>query len=173
MNAFLFTMIIGQGTDGRPVHPGRKPSQAATADGKPVTAKEVRESFVRAGELIKKVGQRSSGAPAIAANNRPATRSEVVAEMARIYKAAEPGFRFTPVSVPFDPSKFKIDATQKPALSMLVTRGFVARIGPLAVGPQPGLTTKEFGDALGFFLARLSQLSHLPSSKWTPMLQGG
>lgn len=112
------------------------------------------------------------GEPKLAATDRPATRSEIVGEMDRLFRAAQPGFFFTPAAVPHDPSKFKIDPAQKLALDKLVTLGFVARIGPLAVGPQSGLTAKQFGDALGFFMARASQLSHLPSSRWTPMLQG-
>jgi len=164
--------LTGQVPSGRPVHPGAKPSPASEADAKPVTAREVRESFVRTIGLMEKVRGSSLGKPALPAADRPATRAEIVGEMNRLFRAAQPGFFFTPAPVAHDASVFRIDAAQKSALDKLVTLGFVAKIGPLAVGPQPGLTTKQFGDALGFFMARASQLSHLPNSRWTPMLQG-
>lgn len=168
----LVPVLLTQEEKGRPVHPGAKPSVSAEADNKPVTAREARESFSRVIALVTKVNGRPLGTPKIVAADRPATRSEIVAEMDRIFLAAQSGFFYTPAAVKHDASKFKIDAAQKAALDRLVNRGFVARIGPLAVGPQAGLTVKQFGDALGFFMARASQLSHLPSARWTPMLQG-
>jgi len=170
MSVLLFAVIVAQGAPKRPVHPGRPLGEIA--DTRPVTAREVRESFDRVSGLYKKVNDKSWGTTAVPAADRAATRTEIVAEMARIYKAAASSIRFTPAASKFDPAKFRIDASVKPSLSKLVSLGYVAPIGPLAVGPQPGLTTKEFGDALGFFVARLSQTTHLPSSKWTPMLQG-
>lgn len=169
MSPLLFAIVAQQG---RPVHPKTAPSLPAAVATKPVTAREAREALGRAATLLTKVSGRSLGACSIPSADRPASRSEIVGEMARLYTAAEPTFRFTPASVPFDPSKFKIDPARKAALSRLVLHGCVARIGPLATGPGPGLTPKEFGDALGFFMARLSQMGHLPSPKWTPILQG-
>lgn len=169
MNALVFAFIVGQG---RPVHPGGKVVLPASAASKPVTAREAREAFTKVAALLMKTNGRPLGTTSIPAADRPATRAEIVAEMARLYKAAEPAFRFTPAPTTHDASKFRIDAAQKAPLDRLVTRGAVARIGPLAVGPTLGLTPKQFGDALGFFMARVSQLSHLPSPKWTPMLQG-
>jgi hypothetical protein len=171
MNAFLFAIAMQQVPATKPVHPGQKPSAAAAADVKPVTAREARETFLRVEDLLRKVNGKPLGMPTIAAADRPVTRVEVVSEMARLYKAAEPIFKFTPAPVPHDKSKFKIDAAVAPALDRLVTRGCVARIGPLAVGPGPGLTPKQFGDAVGFFTSRVQQMVHLPSAKWTPMLQ--
>jgi hypothetical protein len=60
---------------------------------------------------------------------------------------------------------------QRDNLEMLVRMGAVAKIGPLATGPGNVLTVPEFGDAIGFFLARMAQMTHLPSSKWTPALR--
>lgn len=171
MNAFLFAVVMHQDVAGKPVHPGKKPSAVASADTKPVTAREARDTFIQVAELLRKVNGRSFGVPAIAAADRPVTRAEVLKEMVRLHKAAEPVFKFTPAPVPHDKAKLKIDAALLPALDRLVSGGFVARIGPLAVGPQPGLTPKQFGDAVGFFTSRVSQVAHLPSAKWTPMLQ--
>jgi hypothetical protein len=155
---------------GKPTHPSHT---AAPVGNAPVTAREAREAFGRAATLLLKVNGRSLGASGIPAAERPVTRGEVVAEMARLYNAAEPTFRFIPIAAPYDPSKFRIDLGQRPSLTKLVVRGCVGRIAPLAVGPGPGLTPSQFGDALGFFMARLAQMSHLPSPEWTPSLQPG
>jgi hypothetical protein len=32
-------------------------------------------------------------------------------------------------------------------------------------------TASQFGDTLGFFLARVAETTYTPSSKWTPILQ--
>ncbi|RYG25508.1 hypothetical protein EON82_06850 [bacterium] len=173
MNAFLFAVVMHQGAPDKPVHPGRKPTAAATADTKPVTAREARAAFIRVGELLGKVNGHPLGMSGLPAIDRPVTRAEVVTEMGRLYKAAEPTFKFTPVAVVYDRSKLRIDAALLPTLNRLVTRGMVARLGPLAVGPQPTLTPKQLGDAIGFFTSRVAQMSHLPSAKWTPMLQKG
>jgi hypothetical protein len=44
----------------------------------------------------------------------------------------------------------------------------------VAVGPNKDtLTIEEFGDALGYFFARLADLTHTPSFEYSPYLGGG
>ncbi len=165
----LLVLVVAQ-TAGKPVHPTRK---VLAVDAAPVTAREVRVAFVRAATLLFKVNGRALGTPRVPEADRAATRAEIVAEMGRFYTQAETTFRFIPANVRHDPTKYRMDASQRVTLDKLVTRGCVAPIGPLAVGPSAGLTPKEFGDALGFFVARLGQMGHLPSPQWTPILQSG
>ena len=154
----------------KPAHPPRTSQKVSLA---PVTAREAQAAFGKLGSLLQKVGGVAYGPSSIVAEDRAATRTEIVAEMMRFYRAAEPTFRFIPALVPYSASMFKIDAAQKLSLSKLVSRGCIGRIAPLAVGPDATLTPKEFGDALGFFSARLMQMSHLPSPEFTPSLQEG
>lgn len=172
MLPFVLYLVQAQGetTPNKPVHPGHK-AAAATEDKRPITAREAGQAFDRLAGLFQKVNGVALGATTLPTSDRLATRSEIVAEMGRLMKAAAPTIRFTPAPVRHDPSVFRIDAAQRATLDRLVTLGFVARIGPLVVGPSPNLTPHEFGDALGFFMARLAQVSHLPSPKWTPMLE--
>ncbi len=168
MTPLILAVVFQQG---RPIHP--KTLASTLVSDKPVTAREARETFGRMVALLTKVHGQPLGTGSIPLADRPVTRTETVAEMARIYRASEPTFRFTPAPTPYDASKFRIDAMQKTSLGRLVKQGCVAPLGPLATGPGLGLTPKEFGDAVGFFMARLSQVSHMPSPKWTPMLQEG
>lgn len=165
----LLVLALLQTADGRLAHP--KVKTLPPVGSGPVTAREARESFLRASALLTKVHGVGLGLGSIPAADRPATRAEIVAEMTRLAKASEPTFRFTPALAKYTPARFKIDTAQRAALGRLVGRGLVAPVGPLATGPGPGLTPKELGDALGFFVSRLAQMSHLPSPKWTPMLQ--
>jgi hypothetical protein len=54
---------------------------------------------------------------------------------------------------------------------MLVRLGAVARVGPLATNKSDTIDAPDFGDAIGFFLARMAEITHQPSSKWTPWLR--
>jgi hypothetical protein len=110
----------------------------------------------------------------IQASNQPVTRTEVVREFERTFSLAEPSFKFTPAKVKFDSSQFTLsDAESKTRLKKLVAWGAVARLGPLACGSKPTLGIHDFGDAVGFFISRVSSLTHYPSSRWTPYLNGG
>jgi hypothetical protein len=41
----------------------------------------------------------------------------------------------------------------------------------LATGPTDSITVSDFGDAIGFFVSRVAQMSHMPNRKWTPWLR--
>ncbi|CAN5656432.1 hypothetical protein BH11ARM2_BH11ARM2_30170 [soil metagenome] len=102
----------------------------------------------------------------------PITRSAIISEFDRLVVIAEPSFKVTTRPVKYDAARFTIkDASAKSQLGKLVKGGYVARIGPLATGSKDTLTTAEFGDAVGFLLARVSEASTMPSTKWTPYLQ--
>ncbi|RYG32216.1 hypothetical protein EON81_21160 [bacterium] len=114
----------------------------------------------------------SSGRSTLMPDRTPVTRAAVLAEFDRLVKVAEPAFKVTPRPVKFDSKRFTVkDTTALARLSNLVKGGYVAKIGPLATGARDTLTTAEFGDAVGFLLARVSEASTMPSTKWTPYLQ--
>ena len=159
------------GQAGKPVHPEHKAPATLAEDTRPVSAHEAATAFERVASLLKSTGGMSYGETAIPHLDRPVTRNEVVAEMNRLYIIATPALRFTPVPVRHDTSVFRIDASLRPALDRLVTFGYVARIGPLVVGPSPSLLPKELGDAIGVFMARVAQTTHTPNPKWTPILK--
>ena len=155
----------------KPVHPVRTPTLSVAQEASPVSALEARAAFARWIALCGKVADVNLGVPSIPAVGRPVRRAEVIVEMQRLYRAAEPAIRFTPAEIRFDASKLSIDSPNKPALLRLVARGFIGPVSPLATSPLSSLSIRQFGDALGFFGARLAQVSHLPSPLWTPMLK--
>lgn len=141
----------------------------------PVSQAEVRAVFIRVNKILSdsELVKRPVGDPFIPDHKTPATRSQIVAELSRVYQSASPSFKVSLRPVKVDLKAIRVpDAATRRRLTTLIAAGTVARYGPLASGPGPGLTTSEFGDALGFFLARISELTNMPSSKWTPYLHG-
>jgi hypothetical protein len=106
----------------------------------------------------------------IGSGSSPVTRDQVVAEMDREYEALRPQIKFTPNPAPIDPDMLRISASVKPKLIKLIKLGFIGRVAPLATGPKASLEPAEFGDAIGFFITRMAQLTHMPSPKWSPLL---
>jgi hypothetical protein len=140
----------------------------------PVTQGEADATFARVAGLFKSllhvsVAAKKSQGPA----SSPVKRADVVAEFVRFYKAAEPAFTLTPASVHVDLPRITFDtAAERPGLIKMIERGCVGNYGPLATGKVQTLTVQDFGDSIGYFLSRISECTHLPSSKWTPYLHG-
>jgi hypothetical protein len=140
-----------------------------------VTHDEAYKTFVRVEEILRDV----TGADAPATSTKfqtgsaaPATRAQIVEEFSRLYDMVRPRARLTPRPVPVDEAVLQMDGPQRNALIRLIRLGAVATHGPLATGPQDGLEPKEFGDAIGFFIARMGEITHMPS-RFSPPLMGG
>jgi hypothetical protein len=148
-------------------------AQARPANNAPVTEAEVALSVARMEQAIQSV-LRITAMPKrpIRASNQVATREHIVREFDRLFELARPHFKFTPNQVRFDATMLNIGAAERPALEKLIGWGAVAKVGPLATSPTPGLTPREYGDALGFMLLRIADLTHTPSSRWSPYLMG-
>jgi len=110
--------------------------------------------------------------PTIAKSGQPVSRDQIILEMMKILNESKTAVKFVPKPVKFDPAVFKTgSAGAKAALAKLVKWGMVAPVGVLATGPKATLSIDDFGDALGFFLSRYSDVTHMPSTKWSPFLQ--
>lgn len=150
----------------------KKSSMAGVDPKSTVTRAEAASVFARARKAI--IAAHIGNIPAkatIVSDNKPVTRDEVIIEMAKLLESAKKAIKLVPSPVRYDASQFKVGAAAKPALSKLAAWGFVAPVGPLATGPKPTLTIQEFGDALGFYLSRFCDVTHMPSTKWSPYLQ--
>jgi hypothetical protein len=147
---------------------------APVVSSRPVTEAEADATFDRVTGLYKSVLHLTVSSRHSPANPAaPITRSEVIAEFVRLYKAAEPGFTLTPKPVPVEYSRLTFDKpSEKAGLIMMIQRGCVGTYGPLATGKVTTLTVQEFGDSVGFFLARVAECTHVSSTKWTPYLHG-
>lgn len=154
----------------------KKTRTAASTTNGPLTQAELYASIEKAESAVRRVvlAANPGGMAHRSAEDRPAKRTEVIAEFGRLFTLARPHFKFTPRFVKYDPKVLSIplqDAARKP-LEDMIKFGFVGRIGPIAAGSAPTLTLDEYGDALGFFLARMGDLTHTPSAKWSPYLFG-
>lgn len=167
----LSVALAGQGSGEKPKI--KKANVTGVDQNSPVSKAEAAAVFARARKAI----AASRIAPVttksgIAGGNGPVTREEVILEMNRILQGSRKSIKFVPMLTSYDAKRFKVgSASAKGALNKLVAWGFVAPVGPLASGPKPGLTVAQFGDAVGFFMARLADVTHMPSPKWSPYLQ--
>jgi hypothetical protein len=150
----------------------KKPRTPTRAPSGAVTQAEAVAVLSRAEKIMRSVlGIRGGPATTLKAGSAPVTNAQIVKEFDRLYSLAKPTFKFTPPKVKYDPKVLAAnDAATKAALEKLVGWGFVARLGPLATSKKDGLSIPQFGDAIGFFLTRLSDLSHTPSTRWSPYL---
>ncbi|MDX2064755.1 MAG: hypothetical protein SFX74_03325 [Fimbriimonadaceae bacterium] len=148
--------------------PKFKPKPAATVD-PVVTQADARRNFLRY-EAILRTRLKIAGAATsdVPNSTKPVTRAQIVGTFARWHTMIEPKQRSTPTAVKFDAARL---ATRDPRLAKLVRAGFVAKIGPVSTRKTDQFTAREFGDAIGIFLARAAETTYMPSSKWTPILQ--
>jgi len=102
----------------------------------------------------------------------PASRSSLLLEFKRLYELAKPSFRFMPPKLPVDTRAKASSETANRALFELVSGGFVSPVGPIAVGPGESMKLEDFADSVGFFVARIADLTHTPTRKYSPYLQG-
>jgi hypothetical protein len=103
-------------------------------------------------------------------------RSEILAEMDKLFEASKPKFTMTPRPYRYDEELIRKHnkAADADRLIKLCRWGVVSPAGPLAIGPDTGLTPLQLGDALGSFVIQISALTHQPNPLWSPpMMKGG
>jgi len=165
----LVSVCFGQGDGGlKKTH--RAPIATSAA---PVSEAEADATFQHVADLFKAILHINVTNSHAKSSTALVTKAEVVAEMTRFYKAAQPAFTLTPKLVKVDLPRVTIDKpSEKANLIMLIERGCVGNYGPLATGKTNSLSVQEFGDAVGYFLCRIAECTHTPSTKWTPYLHG-
>lgn len=160
------------GGSGEPARAQPRPGAAASTD--PVTRSEARAVFTRIDEVVRRVIVRKPGpgVSSIPAGTAPVTRSEVVREMNRLFDLVQEQVVFTPRPIQFDREPITILETdpQRAALEKLIRWGFVGRVAPLATSNEATLSINVFGDALALFVARLCEVTHTPSAKFSPWM---
>lgn len=171
--------------------PMKSPKPTITSNA-PVTGSEARAVFIRMESVMRTVLKMNASSPAashsgavsrsgvasksgavsISGGSQPVRRDQIVAEMTRQYDLIRPKVKFTPKAVPFDSGVLNMHPPkQKANLEMLIRLGAIAKVGPLATNRTDTITVPEFGDAVGFFMSRMAEITHQPSSKWSPWLR--
>jgi hypothetical protein len=143
----------------------------ATGTEAPVSQTEAATIFSKAEHVMKDVLQLKISTPAFPKGTGVATRSQILKHFAALYTALEPKFKF---STPAQRSAAGVISLKDPQIKLtalrLETLGFIDRYGPLVTSKSDGLLPNEFGDALGYFMARVAELTHTPSTKFSPYL---
>lgn len=158
MKPFLALLIVGFGA----LAPAQSPA--------PVNRNEAAAVFNRTAKLLTATLGLTGTAPTFVASPKVADRVTIVAYLAKLYRLIEPKIVVTPPPTQFDPGVITLKQPARKDAETLIRRGFADPIGPLVAGKAIGLTPHEFGDALGYFLARVADVTHTPSSKYSPAL---
>ncbi|MCE9559801.1 MAG: hypothetical protein K8R88_12725 [Armatimonadetes bacterium] len=140
---------------------------------KPVTRIEAQLIVSRMDDILHDLYKGASNEkPVISGSQeKSVTRSEIIDSFYFLFTKAKSGFKFMPRLAKSDPKKFQLlNASAKSQGDTLVKWGFLAPVGPLLTDSKQEISITQFGDAVGYFLARLSELTHKPSSKYSPDL---
>ncbi|MEZ0326547.1 MAG: hypothetical protein ACAH95_11640 [Fimbriimonas sp.] len=139
-----------------------------------VTEAEAKVVFEKAEKMLRKLTKSTTLLKPIPLSGSSAVaRSKVVMQLDRLYEMIRQKVRLTPRRVPINAGVLRMSGPAKDKLARLVKLGAIGNYGPLAAGPADKLTVKEFGDALGFFIARMAEMTHMPNPKWSPALMDG
>jgi hypothetical protein len=148
--------------------PRPKPVPAAAGF---VTEADAKAVFARAEKMIRRITKSTAKVEPIAlSGNQPISRAKTVMQFKRLYEVVRPQVKVTPRPVKVDIAIIRMSEPTKAVLIKLVKMGAIGNHSHLAAGPLDKLTPADFGDSLGFFLARMAQMTHTPSSEWSPPL---
>ena len=138
----------------------------------PVTVAEASVTLKKMVALINKELHLSLVAKSLSGSSlSPVQRADVVESLGAIYRGIEPKFTNSPRKTQVEMARLVVDRpSDKKNAVLLVEKGFIAPLGALVTGKKKTVTVPEFGDAIGYFLARTAECSYMPSVKWTPIL---
>lgn len=149
-----------------------RPSAAKAAE-TPITMDEMADVMQRIETAVMRTVFRNYRSVAKAkGGSEPATTGKMIAAFGKLFDRCKPKFKLTPKMTAYDASVLTIKPgePERSTLEKLVKWGFVGPVGPLATSETKTLTPVQFGDALGLYLSRLAELTHTPSSEWSPYL---
>lgn len=147
---------------------------ASGALAQPVTRAEVSATLVKTEGIFRTVLKLPAKTILASTDKALATRAQIIDGFYALYTVAKPKFTMSLPAVPYEPKRLAADikGETRIRLEKLIKEGFVAPYGPLATSPGAGLSVAEYGDALGQVIARTMERTHLPSTAWSPYLQG-
>jgi hypothetical protein len=140
-------------------------------DPSPVTRGEARAVFTEVRQILNRVLNTSIPAsPRIPSGSAPVTREQIVSEMTQDWGLVAGKAKFAPNPTPIEASVLKIAPAERAHLIGLIKLGLVGKVSPLATGPTDTMDAKDLGDAVGFYLSRIAQVTHMPDPKWSPII---
>jgi hypothetical protein len=119
-------------------------------------------------------------APKIAKDAGPVTCTEahnvldqvqILDELDRFERQFQPYYTLKPRTQYCNAAVVKFTGLERQKAIRLIKLGFLEPVAPMVTGPAGTLTVAQFSEAVGFFIERWSDMTHLPSVKWSPDLQ--
>jgi hypothetical protein len=145
------------------------PSDSST----PLKENELQATIVKYENILRQVLE----LPAAKISPKPTTanpvkREMIIAEMSRLFEICRPTFKFTPRFTTYKTETIGLAkvSKQRANLEKLIKWGAVAKTDPFVISKQETVSLALFADAFGLFLIRMADLTHTPSSKWSPYL---
>lgn len=140
----------------------------------PVTQGEVRGTLLTTEKHFRTVLKMPPPKPSgkMLGDGDPTTRTFIIQRFAVFVETFRPKFKIRPRPLSVDLKRLgSFPEPVRNKLVALIRGGFVAPFGPLATGKEERMTLKEYGDALGFLITRIAEVTHMPSPKFSPYLQ--
>lgn len=147
----------------------------STSASSPVLRSEAASVYKSIGAIIARTILKSKTlAPRTGVGAGVESRTDVIDELYRLFQKSKGALSYTPRMDPLCGSllSLKPNHPSRPKLELLVRWGFVDRADILATSTATTLTPEQFGDAVGYFLARLCELTHTPETEFTPAMMG-
>lgn len=136
-------------------------------DSAPITVAEFNQVAARVEKALQKAIGPLKLAPLSKDAKVPVAAPEVVGRLHIWFAAAKPKFRLTPKMAKPDGTRHTFATPQlKELLAWRLMNPKALLITDRTLRVSPG----ELGDTLGYFLTRLAELTHAPSSKFTPSM---
>lgn len=101
---------------------------------------------------------------------KPVQRTQVIERLDRLYELAKPKFTNTPRPVEFDAKLLQVAPPVREKAIKLIKMGCLGPVTNLVTGSRETLKLEEFGDAVALFIVRISELTHIPSARFSPDL---
>lgn len=168
----IVTFLLLAGANGQ-VRPPSKPTPAKPKPQveAPVSAAEASAVFAKATRVMRKVLRIEGDVPSFPASAGIASRDGIVRQFGSIYDLVAPKFKFSLPKVKARPDLMSLgDSHARSIAERLEALGFIDRFGPLVTAKSGGIQPAEFGDAIGYFMARVAELTHTPTAKFSPYL---
>jgi hypothetical protein len=142
----------------------------------PVSEHEAADVLARVESAIARVVLRKSTMATPSANasrTKPVDRHAVIRQLFRLFQMSKSSFKFTPRKVVYNAAMITIPASkpERKMVETLIAWSFLGKVSPLATSKTNELTLEQFGDAIGYFVSRMADVTHTPSSQWSPYMQ--
>ena len=149
-----------------------KPVAKPVLNPDPVTCNEARTVLNQLQAAMERAASVKAAKPSKLANSDKAvTRVQILDEVDRLEREFRPVYALKPRTQYCNPAAVKFPEAERKKAIRLIKLGFLEPVAPLVFGPGDTLTAAQFSEALGFFVERWSDMTHLPSTKWSPDLK--